>query len=148
MNIGLSVSRVGSAAQTQALKKASAGLRLTLAQYKEIEVFNQFSSELDEATARRLRHGKNLLTLLRQEQSEPLAQYEQIILLIAGMSNVFDRVETDKISKLKSGIIGYVKETLPEICEAIEKSGKISESDSKAISFAAHEYIEKSASNG
>ncbi len=148
VNIGLSVSRVGSAAQTQALKKASAGLRLTLAQYKEIEVFNQFSSELDEATARRLRHGKNLLTLLRQEQSEPLAQYEQIILLIAGMSNVFDRVETDKISKLKSGIIGYVKETLPEICEAIEKSGKISESDSKAISFAAHEYIEKSASNG
>ncbi|MBO4432651.1 MAG: F0F1 ATP synthase subunit alpha, partial [Clostridia bacterium] len=106
--IGLSVSRVGGAAQTPALKKASGSLRLTLAQYKEIEVFNQFSSDLDEATKLRLTHGKNLLWLLRQEQYSSLAQYEQVILLLAADANVFDSVSAQEVSALKEKILAHV----------------------------------------
>ncbi len=141
VNIGLSVSRVGSAAQTHALKKASAGLRLTLAQYKEIEVFNQFSSELDEATGKRLRHGKNLLALLRQEQSEPLTILDQVILLIAGMANIFDDVKAGEVDIYKKKILDYVKDKLSDTCEAIERSGKFSVSDRQAIIEAAGECV-------
>lgn len=139
VNIGISVSRVGGAAQTPALKKAGGGLRLTLAQYKEIEVFNQFSSDLDEATKRRLNHGKNLMYMLRQDQYNPLKQYEQVILLVAAMANVFDEVPANKVTELKEKILAHVKEKLGEVCENLEKSGKLSDEDRKLIVDAARE---------
>ena len=133
VNVGLSVSRVGGAAQTPALKSVSGSLRLTLAQYKEIEVFNQFSSDLDEATKRRLTHGKNLLYLLRQEQYKPLKQYEQVILLLAASAGAFDGVKTEEVSVLKEKILSYAKDNLSEICENLEKTGKLSVEDRQSI---------------
>ena len=137
VNIGISVSRVGGAAQTPALKSAGGGLRLTLAQYKEIEVFNKFSSDLDEATRRRLNHGKNLMYMLRQDEYRPLKQYEQVILLVAAMANVFDDFSTSDVPKLKEKILNYVKMNFSEVCENIEKSGKMSDEDKKLIIEAA-----------
>ena len=133
VNIGLSVSRVGGAAQTKALKKASGSLRLTLAQYKEIEVFNQFSSDLDEATKKRLNHGRNLMYLLRQEQYKPLKSYEQVILLLAGEDGVFDSVKPEKVQELKEKILAVLKEELGEVCETVEKSGKLAGEDKVLI---------------
>ena len=143
VNIGLSVSRVGGAAQTSALKKASGGLRLTLAQYKEIEVFNQFSSELDEATAKRLRHGKNLLSLLKQEQYKPLKQYEQVVLLVAAMANVFDEVSENEVDAFKYKVLDYVSNELEDVCTTLEKSGKLSDIDKQRIIDAAKECVSK-----
>ena len=137
VNIGLSVSRVGGAAQTAALKKASGSLRLTLAQYKEIEVFNQFSSDLDDATKQTLNHGKNLLWLLRQEQYKPLKQYEQVILLLAASSNAFDNVQPEQVAILKEKILEFVRKSLPEICENLEKTGKITKEEISQITEAA-----------
>ena len=139
VNIGISVSRVGGAAQTPALKKAAGGLRLTLAQYKEIEVFNQFSSDLDEATRKRLNHGKNLMYMLRQDQYKPLKQYEQVIILAAAMANVFDDVPANRVTELKEKILAYVRKNLSGVCENLEKSGKLSDEDRKLIVDAARE---------
>ena len=133
VNIGISVSRVGGAAQTPALKSASGGLRLTLAQYKEIEIFNQFSSDLDEATKHRLNHGKNIMYLLRQEQGKPLKQYEQVIILVLAQEGVFDNFSSDKISALKEKILDKFKSELGDLCEKIENTGKMSGDDRKLI---------------
>ena len=133
VNIGLSVSRVGGAAQTKALKKASGSLRLTLAQYKEIEVFNQFSSDLDEATKKRLNHGKNLMYLLRQDQYKPLKTYEQVILLICADAGLFDGVKPEEVANLKDKILAVVKKEAGEVCESIEKGGKLGETDKNVI---------------
>ncbi|MBR4910916.1 MAG: F0F1 ATP synthase subunit alpha [Clostridia bacterium] len=143
VNIGLSVSRVGGAAQTPALKKASGSLRLTLAQYKEIEVFNQFSSDLDEATKKQLVHGKNLMYLLRQEQSEPLKVYKQVILLVAAAENVFDSVLPEEVAALKKKIISAAEEGIGDICESIEKSGKLSGDDRDRIVAVAKKCVGK-----
>ena len=133
VNIGLSVSRVGGAAQTPALKSAASGLRLTLAQYKEIEVFNQFSSDLDDATKKRLNHGKNLTYLLRQEQYRPYKQYEQVIILIAAMADAFDGVPADSVAELRDKILEYVKGELGDLCADLENSGRLSKSDKDRI---------------
>lgn len=142
VNIGLSVSRVGGAAQTSALKKASGSLRLTLAQYKEIEVFNQFSSDLDENTKKQLAHGKNLMYLLRQDQYEPLKQYEQVVLLLAGSANIFDNVPSSQVAQLKSEILKTVKAELGDLCENLEKTGKLGDNDKKLIIAAAEKCVE------
>ncbi|MBR4761996.1 MAG: F0F1 ATP synthase subunit alpha, partial [Clostridia bacterium] len=133
VNIGLSVSRVGGAAQTQALKKASGSLRLTLAQYKEIEVFNQFSSDLDDATKKRLLHGKNLMYLLRQEQYQPLEACEQVILLLAAGANVFDSVSSEEVADTGRRIIEAVRNEHGEICSNLEKSGKLGDEEKALI---------------
>ena len=141
VNIGLSVSRVGGAAQTGALKKASGSLRLTLAQYKEIEVFNQFSSDLDEATKKRLKHGKNLMYLLRQEQYRPLKQYEQVVLLLAAAAGVFDSVLPEEVADLKEKILSFVLSEFGEVCENLEKSGKLGEKEKALIIEAAKKCV-------
>ena len=141
VNIGLSVSRVGGAAQTGALKKASGSLRLTLAQYKEIEVFNQFSSDLDEATKKRLKHGKNLMYLLRQEQYRPLKQYEQVVLLLAAAAGVFDSVLPEEVAALKEKILSFVSSEFGEVCENLEKSGKLGEKEKALIIEAAKKCV-------
>ncbi len=85
VNVGLSVSRVGGSAQTKAMKRAVGSLRLELAQYREMEVFTQFSGDLDEATQNQLEYGKSLMALLRQKNGHPYSDIEQVILLVAGL---------------------------------------------------------------
>ena len=115
VNIGLSVSRVGSAAQTKALKSAVGTLRLDLSQYREMEVFTQFSNDLDESTQKKLSYGKGLMYLLRQQRYQPLSQFEQTVLLTAALGRVLTDIPVDKIDAFKKGFLAYIEERSPEL---------------------------------
>ncbi len=107
VNVGLSVSRVGSAAQTPAMKSATGTIRLDLAQYREMQVFTQFSSDLDESTRQLLDYGERLTLLLRQPQYHPYTQAEQVILLVSALGKQLDGVPTDRIESFARGLIEY-----------------------------------------
>ena len=115
VNIGLSVSRVGSAAQTKALKSAVGTLRLDLSQYREMEVFTQFSNDLDESTQKKLTYGKGLMYLLRQQRYQPLSQFEQTVLLTAALGRVLTDIPVNKIDAFKKGFLAYIEERSPEL---------------------------------
>ena len=121
VNVGLSVSRVGGAAQTKAMKKATGAIRLDLAQYREMEVFMQFSSDLDEATKKQLRYGQGLMRLLRQKQYNPYKQHEQVILLTAAMGHIFQDVPVDKIPQFSRGLLDSAASEIPDLCEKIDR---------------------------
>ena len=108
VNVGLSVSRVGGDAQTKNMKKAAGTLRLDLAQYRELEVFTQFSSDLDESTKRRLSYGQGLTLLLRQKNHHPLPQRDQIILLICAMEHMMEGINADAMPAFKEEMLAYV----------------------------------------
>ena len=133
VNVGLSVSRVGGAAQTQAMKKASGTLRLDLAQYREMEVFMQFSSDLDDTTKRQLHYGQGLMRLLRQEQYHPYSQHQQVILLTAALDHAFADVPVADTAKTARVLLDMAETTLPELCRKIDRTGQLSDEDRKAI---------------
>ncbi len=133
VNVGLSVSRVGGAAQTKAMKKATGAIRLDLAQYREMEVFMQFSSDLDDATKRQLRYGQGLMRLLCQEQYRPYAQHEQVILLIAALGHVFTDVPADKIPECSRNLLAAVRDDLTDLCTKIDCTGHLSDEDRQTI---------------
>ena len=137
VNVGLSVSRVGGAAQTKAMKKAAGTIRLDLAQYREMEVFTQFSSDLDEATKRQLRYGQMLMQLLKQAQGCPLSGTEQVILLTAAMAHTLDNVPPAKLAAVRAALPGAVKAALPDVVAEVEKTGVLSEESRAAIADAA-----------
>ena len=105
VNVGLSVSRVGGAAQTKAMKKAVGTLRLDLAQYREMEVFTQFSSDLDEETKSQLAYGQSLMHILRQGRSAPLSQAQQIITLVTAMAHMYQQVPVSQVCALRDYIL-------------------------------------------
>ena len=110
VNVGLSVSRVGGAAQTKAMKKASGSIRIDLAQYREMEVFTQFASDLDDATKAQLAHGKALMELLKQPLCHPLSLHEQVMTLIMANHGVFDTIETKDVKKYQGDIDVYKRQ--------------------------------------
>ena len=105
VNVGLSVSRVGGDAQTKAMKKAAGGIRLDLAQYREMEVFTQFSSDLDETTKRQLTYGQSLMRLLRQPQYHPMSQHDQVITLVSALHHVMQDVPLDDMGRFHTELI-------------------------------------------
>jgi F-type H+-transporting ATPase subunit alpha len=125
INIGLSVSRVGSDAQSNAMKSSVGALRLDLAQYHEMEVFMQFLSDLDDATRQQLLYGQGLMALLRQEKHKVLKRHEQIVLLIAALNHVMKDVPPDKMNEFKYGLLEYVQRKVPYICQEIDKTGEL-----------------------
>ena len=133
VNVGLSVSRVGGDAQTKAMKKASGAIRLDLAQYREMEVFTQFSSDLDDTTKRQLSYGQGLMQLLRQGQYRPLAQYEQVIILVAALNHVMQDIPLEKIDAFRQGLLTYAKEQAPDLCRRLEQTGQMSDDDRQNI---------------
>ena len=140
VNVGLSVSRVGGAAQTKAMKKATGAIRLDLAQYREMEVFMQFSSDLDDATKRQLAYGQGLMYLLRQEQYHPYKQHEQVALLIAALGHAFQSVAPEDVSQVSRGMLDFIEKELSDVCARIDKSGQLSDDDRKRIKDAALKY--------
>ena len=141
VNIGLSVSRVGGAAQTKAIKKAAGSIRLDLAQYREMEVFTQFSSDLDELTKNRLDYGLGLMQLLKQEQYHPLKQYEQVILLVTTLSHTFTGLDAKQIPQISRSLLEHIKSTLPDICTQIESTKQLSDENKEKIISSAKEFI-------
>ena len=143
VNVGLSVSRVGGAAQTKAMKKATGAIRLDLAQYREMEVFMQFSSDLDEATKKQLRYGQGLMRLLRQKQYNPYKQHEQVILLTAAMGHIFQDVPVDKIPQFSRGLLDSAASEIPDLCEKIDRTGETSEEERESLLGFAKRFLER-----
>ena len=127
VNVGLSVSRVGGAAQTKAMKKASGSIRIDLAQYREMEVFTQFASDLDEATKAQLKHGSVLMELLKQPLGSPLSLWEQVVTLCFANDGVFDKVETKKVKEYQREILDYMSVHYKELCDTIEREKALTE---------------------
>ncbi|MFM1525504.1 MULTISPECIES: F0F1 ATP synthase subunit alpha [Helcococcus] len=141
VNVGLSVSRVGGAAQTKAVKKAASTLRLELAQYREMEIFTQFSSDLDETTKKQLKFGKGLMQLLKQDQYSPLNQSEQVITLVVSLSQVLLDVEEKNIKNTMNEIINYINMKNPGIYQEIESTGQLLDYTKDEIISLAKEYL-------
>lgn len=120
VNYGLSVSRVGGAAQTKAMKKAAGNLRIDLAQFKEMEIFTQFSSELDPATTDLLNHGHLITEMLKQPLYNPLPHYEQVILLYAAQKKLFEHVSPKELREYKDELMSYIRSYGQDIISEIE----------------------------
>jgi F-type H+-transporting ATPase subunit alpha len=125
VNVGLSVSRVGSAAQTKAMKKVAGSIKLELAQYREMAAFAQFGSDLDAATQKLLNRGSKLTELLKQNQYSPLTVAEQVITVFTGVRGYLDDVELDEIKNFEKDILQKVKNEKSEIINAIQTTGKL-----------------------
>ncbi|MBQ7900761.1 MAG: F0F1 ATP synthase subunit alpha [Clostridia bacterium] len=141
VNVGLSVSRVGGDAQTKAMKKAAGALRLDLAQYREMEVFTQFASDLDEATKKQLTYGQGLMQMLKQEQYKPYKQYEQVVILVMFLSHVLENIPANEIKAAIDDLLRYFTEKHYDIAERIESTGLLSDDDKEKIIKLAKNYL-------
>lgn len=140
VNVGLSVSRVGSAAQTKAMKKAAGSIRIDLAQYREMAVFTQFASDLDDTTKDQLRHGSVLMELLKQPLGKPYSMYEMVILLVCANGKKLDFVPIDQVARYKRELLDYFEKNKEELILDIEKSGDLTDASRKAILEGADEF--------
>ena len=140
VNVGLSVSRVGSAAQTKAMKKVAGSIKLELAQYREMAAFAQFGSDLDASTQQLLNRGSKLTELLKQDQYSPMTVAEQVISVFTGVKGYLDDVELNKIKKIEKDIVEKIKSDKPEIIEAIQSTGKLEEETEKSLSQIIEKY--------
>ena len=144
VNVGLSVSRVGGAAQTKAMKKASGSVRIDLAQYREMEVFTQFSSDLDGATTAQLKYGSCLMELLKQPLCSPLSLHQQVITLCVATHKLMVDVEKKEIKKYQKDLLEYFDNVYPEIGKEIETTKQLSDELVEKIVKAAEEFRDKS----
>ncbi len=140
VNVGLSVSRVGGAAQTKAMKKASGSIRIDLAQYREMEVFTQFSSDLDAATKAQLAYGSSLMELLKQPLCHPLSLHQQVITLCAATHKIFADVPLNKVKAFQMELLNYIDDTYPQIGETIESTKTLDDETIEKIVQAAEAY--------
>ncbi len=141
VNVGLSVSRVGGDAQTKAMKKAAGTLRLDLAQYREMEVFTQFSSDLDEATKDQLVYGQSLMDLLRQRQYRPYALHAQVCLLVAALDRVMQDIPQKQSEAFRRGLLEYLDTADPDLGRNIEKTGLMDDEAKAQIIKLSREYL-------
>jgi len=142
VNVGLSVSRVGGDAQTKAVKSAAGAIRLDLAQYREMAVFTQFSSDLDEATRRQLTYGQGLLRLLRQPQYAPLSQHQQVVLLVSALAHVMQELTVEQVDRFRSFLLEGVEERAPDLCRRIDQTGRLEPEDREEIVQLARKLLE------
>lgn len=140
VNVGLSVSRVGGAAQHKAMKKASGSIRIDLAQYREMEVFTQFSSDLDASTKAQLQYGKALMELLKQPLCSPLSLHEQVITLCAATHKIFVTLEPKEIKEFQRDLLEYIDRLHPEIGQEIEETKALSDQLAEQIVKTAEEF--------
>ena len=126
VNVGLSVSRVGGAAQTKAMKKVAGQMRVDLAQFREMEVFTQFSSDLDPATQAMLDHGHVLMELLKQPLYHPLSTWKEVIILAAASNQLLDDIAVSELREFREGLTNYVQSNGAAIIQEIQEKGTLS----------------------
>ena len=148
VNVGLSVSRVGGAAQTKAMKKVSGKMRIDLAQFRELEVFTQFSSDLDPNTKALLDHGHVLMELLKQPLYEPIPLWEQVVILAAASDGALDDMELKKLSGFRKSLMQYILGNYPEIPESITSTKEITPEQIAQIAQITAAYKEQVSPNG
>ena len=141
VNVGLSVSRVGGAAQTKAMKAAAGSLRLDLAQYREMEVFTQFSSDLDESTKKQLKYGQGLMQILRQPTGKPYQLHSMVIILVTATARLLMDLEINRIRAFINDLLAHFESMHAGICNEIDKSGKLSDELRENIKTVAGEYL-------
>ena len=140
VNVGLSVSRVGGAAQTKAMKKASGSIRIDLAQYREMEVFTQFSSDLDDTTREQLAYGKGLMEVLKQPLLRPLSMAEQVITLVVATTKGFIDIPLTEVKRYQMALLDYIREHHGEIITELEETKTLTDELRQAVLTAAEEY--------
>ena len=142
VNVGLSVSRVGGAAQTKAMKKASGTVRIDLAQFREMEVFTQFSSDLDEETKEQLAYGNGLMELLKQPLGHPMSLAEQVVTLVAATSRLFIPIPKELIKVTQLGLLDYFHSNYPEIMKRIDNDKDLTDELKESIVAGAKKNLE------
>ena len=140
INAGISVSRVGGAAQTKVIKKLGGGVRLALAQYRELAAFAQFASDLDEATRKQLERGKMFTELMKQAQYAPLTVSNMAVTLFAANKGYLDDVPTEKVLSFENALHGFLASKYKVVIDSIEKSSVLSEDDEKKLTKAVEEF--------
>ncbi len=143
INVGLSVSRVGSAAQIKAMKQVAGSIKLELAQYREMQAFAQFGSDLDEATQKLLARGSRFVELLKQPQNKPYLVTDQVISIFAGVKGYIDTIEVSKVRKFEESLLTTIKASYSKLYEKIEKEQKISEDAESELRKAIEEHVAK-----
>ena len=133
VNVGISVSRVGSAAQIKAMKQVSGSIKLELAQYREMAAFAQFGSDLDLATQKLLNRGSKLTELLKQDQYSPLRVEEQVVVIFSGVKGFLDDVELNQIKSFEKKLLSKIKSEAPDLLDNIKSSGKIDETNEEKL---------------
>ena len=133
INAGISVSRVGGAAQTKGIKQVAGKLRLDLAQYRELEAFAQFASDLDPATKKQLLRGQKLMEVLKQPQYKPLTVAQQVTILFAVNEGYLDEIDNKKIADYKTGWFEYFEANMPDLSKALNEGAKLSDEDMTAL---------------
>jgi F-type H+/Na+-transporting ATPase subunit alpha len=136
VNVGLSVSRVGGAAQIKAMKQVAGQLRLDLAQYREMAAFAQFGSDLDAATQAQLARGERLVELLKQDQYKPLSAVQQVISLFSGVRGLLDDVKVSDINRFESSLLNFIEEKHKDIIDTIDKEKKVSDETEEKLKAA------------
>ncbi|KAG6009556.1 Alpha subunit of the F1 sector of mitochondrial F1F0 ATP synthase [Claviceps pusilla] len=142
INVGLSVSRVGSAAQTKAMKQVAGSLKLFLAQYREVAAFAQFGSDLDASTKQTLARGERLTELLKQKQYSPMAVNEMVPLIFAGVNGYLDKVPVDKVLRWEADYLAHLKANETELLATIEKEGAISKETEAKLKEVTQSFIQ------
>jgi len=143
INVGLSVSRVGGNAQEKSMKQVAGRLRLDLAQYREMEAFAQFGTELDKATVQQLERGKRLVEILKQPQHKPVPQEEQVIVIFAGVRGLVDDIDVKDLERFQSELISFVKKRYTHILKQLSRERNISDALEKDIISAIEEFKKK-----
>jgi len=143
VNVGLSVSRVGSAAQTKAMKKVAGSIKLELAQYREMAAFAQFGSDLDATTQKLLNRGSKLTELLKQDQYSPMTVAQQVIAVFSGVRGFLDKVELSKIKNIEKQVYEEVKSSNPEIIDSINNTGQLDEEVEKKLTSIIEQFQKK-----
>ena len=142
VNVGLSVSRVGGAAQLKMVKKASSTIRLELAQYREMKVFTQFASDLDETTKNQLKYGQGLMQLLRQEQHSPYSGYEEVLILVIAMEKLLINIDAKNIRKVMKDLLDYFMANATDIIDELNTTKDLTPELRKKIVDHAKRYLE------
>ena len=142
MNVGISVSRVGGNAQVPAMKEVAGTLRLDLSQYRELEAFAQFGSDLDEATRRKLDRGERIVEILKQPQYSPMSVEEQVMILYTVINGFLDDIPVDNISRFEEQYLDYLSSNHPEIGESIRDTGELTDENKEMLDEAVKEFKE------
>jgi F-type H+/Na+-transporting ATPase subunit alpha len=140
INVGLSVSRVGGAAQVKAMKQVAGTLRLDMAQYRELEAFAAFGSDLDKATQRQLTRGERLVEILKQPQYQPLPMEKQVSILFAGTKGFLDKYPVNVLAKYEAGLYPFLEDRYPQIFESLKETLEFTEEIEKQMTEALTAY--------
>ena len=139
VNVGLSVSRVGSAAQVKAMKQVSGSIKLDLAQFREMEAFSQFASDLDQSTRNLLDRGKRLTEILKQAQYSPLKVEEQVVVIFSGVKGYLDKIAISDVTKFEKILLDKIRSTGKNLLDLIKKEQDLS----KELETKLHDFVDK-----